>query len=94
MRTDTVEIYSDQSNAAVLRHPQRKFPGVLIQGDSLHAICRQADDILADVDSLRGTGAYDDLNDLRNRLWDYLIHCKVVLGEHGIPLPFSENTRF
>jgi hypothetical protein len=92
MRTDTVEIYSDQTNAAVLRHPQRKFPGVLIQGDSLHALCRQTDDILADADSLRGTDAYDDLSDLGDRLRDYLRHYKVVMEEHRLPLPFNDST--
>lgn len=91
MRTETVEIYSDQTNAAVLRHPGRRFPGVLVQGDSLYALCCQADGACAGAHSLRGTDAYDDINDLRNRLWEYLTHYKAVLGEHQIPLPFSEG---
>ena len=32
MHTELVEIYSDESNMAVMRHPGRRFPGVLIQG--------------------------------------------------------------
>jgi len=40
MRTEVVEIYSDQANAAVIRHPSRKFPGVLVQGDTLHLSCQ------------------------------------------------------
>jgi hypothetical protein len=91
MRTETVEIYSDQTNAAVLRHPGRRFPGVLVQGDSLYALCCQADQACAGAISLRGTDAYDDINNLRNRLWEYLAHYKAVLGEHRIPLPFSED---
>ena len=43
MREELVEIYSDASNAAVLRHPERKFPGVLLQGDTLHSICQSID---------------------------------------------------
>jgi len=35
MRTELIEIYSDKSNAAVLRHPGRKFSGLLVQGDTL-----------------------------------------------------------
>lgn len=91
MHTETVEIYSDKTNAVVLRHSARKFPGVLVQGDSLHALCCQADEACAGASSLLGTEAYDDLNDLRNRLWAYLTHYKTVLGEHEIPLPFSED---
>ncbi|WP_440590540.1 DUF6959 family protein [Rhodanobacter glycinis] len=90
MRTETVEIYSDQTNAAVLRHPGRKFPGMLVQGDSLYALCSHADRACAITP--HGTEAYDELNELRNKLWGYLTHYKVVLGEHQIPLPFSEGT--
>ncbi len=41
MRIENVEIYSDQSNMPVVRHPGRKFPGLLVQGDTLHALCTQ-----------------------------------------------------
>jgi hypothetical protein len=90
MRTEIVEIYSDQTNAAVLRHPGRKFPGVLVQGDTLHSLCRRADDACAGARGLVQSDAYDELNDLRNHLWSLLNHYKVVLGEHQIQLPFSQ----
>jgi hypothetical protein len=31
MRSEMVEIFSDQTNAAVMRHPGRAFPGVLVR---------------------------------------------------------------
>lgn len=43
MRVDSVEIFSDLTNAAVMRHPNRHFPGVLVQGDSLYVLCQKAD---------------------------------------------------
>jgi hypothetical protein len=93
MHIESVEIYSDQTNAAVLRHPGRKFPGVLLQGDSLYALCMQADAAcIEERDSLSSVN--DELNDLRNRLWGLLNHYKSVLDEHGIPLPFSEQPSF
>src|SRR5262245_1747536 len=39
MHVEQVEIYSDVSNAAVMRHPGRRFPGVLVQGDTLYTLC-------------------------------------------------------
>ena len=42
MRSESVEIYSDTTNAAVLRHPGKKFPGVLVQGDTLYTMCQAA----------------------------------------------------
>lgn len=90
MRIEAVEIFSDQTNAAVMRHPQRHFPGVLIQGDALYALCRQADTACAGARRASGGKDCDELNDLRNRLWGYLNHYKAILGQHQMPLPFSE----
>jgi hypothetical protein len=78
-----------QTNAAVMRYPGRHFPGVLIQGDSLHSLCRRADDLCQTIG--RGSSAFEEANALRNILQEYLSHYKVVLGEHDIPLPFSER---
>lgn len=89
MHTADVEIYSDQTNAAVLRHPGRRFPGVLIQGDSLYALCVQADDACASAKEKLDADAYGELNHLRNALWGYLNHYKSVLVEHKLPLPFG-----
>jgi hypothetical protein len=88
MRIDRVEIFSDQTNAAVMRHPDRHFPGVLIQGDNLHSLCRRADDLCQTIG--RSSPAYVEANALRNILQEYLNHYKVVLGEYDIRLPFSE----
>ena len=90
MRTEVVEIYSDQANAAILRHPGRKFPGVLVQGDTLHLLCHRADDACEAAKGVVQSDAYDELNDLRNQLWSLLNHYSSVLGEHQIPLPFSQ----
>ena len=91
MRIATVEILSDQTNAAVMRHPERRFPGILLQGDSLHALCRQADAACSGAKPSLSPETFDELNELRNRLWSYLNHYKAVLGEHQLPLPFSES---
>jgi len=91
MRTEVVEIYSDQTNAAVVRHPSRKFPGVLVQGDTLHSMCRRADDACKGTRGVVHSDTYDELNELRNHLWSLLNHYTSVLGEHQIPLPFSQE---
>lgn len=91
MRSEPVEIYSDQTNAAVMCHPGRRFPGVLIQGDSLSTLCADADEICERIG--RGGEGFEEANDLRNALWSYLTHYKTVLAEHGLPLPFSDRKR-
>jgi hypothetical protein len=90
MRVEPVEIYSDATNAAIMRHPGRRFPGVLVQGDTLSVLCQSADEICRASKSQLDSDLYEDLNRLRNRLWSFLTHYKAVLGEHGIPLPFAD----
>ena len=90
MYTASTEIYSDQTNAAVMRHPDRRFPGVLIQGDSLYSLCVAADASCQAFQSQAHTEAYQELNDLRNHLRSLLSHYKSVLAQHQIPLPFNE----
>jgi len=89
MHVEEVEIYSDATNRAILRHPSRKFPGVLIQGDNLHLLCQQADTACEGARETMSAENYAALNNLRNSLWAYLNHYKQVLGEHDMRLPFT-----
>ena len=91
MRTEPVEIYSDQTNAAVMRHPARRFPGVLVQGDNLFVLCEMADEACERIG--RGAPGFEEANEVRNALWGYLTHYKSILLEHGLPLPFSEQQK-
>ena len=93
MRTESVEIFSDQSNAAVMRRPGRKFPGVLVQGDTLHGLWLQADEACKAAYKVLQEDAYEELVGLRDRLWELLEHYKSVLVEHKHPLPFREAPR-
>ncbi|WP_115541227.1 DUF6959 family protein [Xanthomonas campestris] len=90
MRIENVEIYSEQSNAAVLRHPGRKYPGVLIQGDTLHNLCALARIACTESEG-KGLGAQDAIVELRDTLSSLLEHYKAVLDEHQTPLPFVEE---
>jgi hypothetical protein len=92
MHIEPVEIFSDETNAAVIRHPNRSFPGVLIQGDNLYAMCLAADDVCSKIG--RSSPAFDDANRVRNALWSYLSHYRAILTDHGLPFPFSEQPSF
>lgn len=93
MRKESLEIYSDETNMAVIRHSGRHFLGVLIQGDSLYLLCQTADLVCERAASSLDEDTRDEMNELRNTLWTFLTHYKLVLGEHGLPVPFSEQPR-
>jgi uncharacterized protein DUF6959 len=88
LRVDQVEIYSDATNAAIMRHPARRFPGLVIQGDSLNGLCQQMDQVCKLIDS--GSEAYEEANEARNHLWELRNHYVSVLVAHGIEMPFSD----
>ena len=91
MQTEAVEIYSDATNAVVMRHPGRSFPGVLVQGDTLYGLCHNADRVCAKGKGVLDGDTYLELDAIRNHLWELLTHYKSVLAAHDLPLPFSES---
>jgi len=90
MRSELVEIYSDATNAAIMRHPGRRFPGVLVQGDTLNALCRQADRACSDARIVLDEDAYLELTDLRDHLHQLRAHYRSVMADHGLTLPFVD----
>ncbi len=91
MREATVEIYSDATNVAVLRHPNRAFPGVLIQGDTLHTMHVRASLAAREHAAGNHAAAMEELEDLRDHLSELCLHYKRTLVEHGMQLPYSED---
>lgn len=90
MKKEEVEIYSDASNFAVLRHPGRHFPGSLIQGDSLYILLQNVIEAKEELDNGDGNAASEILEDVIEILADRLEHYKKTLREHGCELPFVE----
>ena len=88
MKVESVEIYSDATNAAVMRHPKRKFPGVLVQGDTLATLVRALASVQSSVQLSEDAAV--GLADVHDQLNELLQHYKAVLLEHSIGLPFHE----
>ena len=86
-----VEIYSDVSNAAVMRHPGA---GSRRAGAGRHAVLASATGPTRRARKPRSgldPDSYDELNEPQNQLWALLTHYKTVLREHNIPLSFVGN---
>ncbi len=83
-----IEVFSQATNAAVVRMPTRHFPGLVIQGDSLHILYDLADSIVqlaAPHDDEDLSGEAEELRDLLAR---YVSSYESVLKEYGIKLPY------
>ncbi len=88
MRTEAVEIYSDATNAAVMRHPARRFPGLLIQGDALASLVSRIDDIRREINGPEE--AAQELAAVHEHLNELLQHYRSVLLSHSVELPFRD----
>ena len=89
MRRQEVEVFSDLSNAVVLRTPSRHFPGCLIQGDSLHILLQSLAVVQSEADVLSEEAA-GELRDVLESLSELMSNYRAALLSHGIPLPFGD----
>jgi hypothetical protein len=83
-----VNVLGDAVNSPVLHFPGRRFPGVLIQGDSLKSMADLASEIgqqlsAGDIEEARSV-AEELYGLLRSRLDIY----QKALESHGVELPF------
>ncbi|MGW4676865.1 DUF6959 family protein [Micromonospora taraxaci] len=76
------ELLAREGNVAVVQLPGRRFPGVLIQGDTLAAM-RQ---------TIEGSSTTSELPreilEVRNQIDDLLSYYESVLEARGIRLPY------
>ncbi|KQW16894.1 hypothetical protein [Streptomyces sp. Root369] len=82
------ELFTDGGNDAVVRMPGRRFPGVLVQGDSLHVLRSDVAEVMqacerGDLDEARDSAGFllADLDALMGRY-------EAALNQHGIPRPY------
>jgi hypothetical protein len=92
MKLVELEVFSDTPNHAVIGVPGRRFPGSVIQGDSLSILCSEAKEL---SESIRASGLQDEellylAQEHQQKLLGRLLHYQQVLAEHGIPLPYGQ----
>lgn len=86
--TRAADVLYEGSNVAVVQLPHRRFPGAVIQGDSLKSLCDLAQEILTLVET--GTDPTDVAAELRDLLNAHLSTYEEVLRFRGLPLPYTK----
>lgn len=91
MKRIEVEAYDQAVNAWVIRPPGRRFPAVVIQGDSLHQLYALAQGVLdrARAQERRDPELIDEAEMLRDLLWQRMRQYEEVLHRHGFDLPYN-----
>ena len=91
MDIEPLDVYSRESNYAIVKPPGRNFPGCVIQGDSLANLCRMAKNIATAIRDNRASGEdfLESVQELNNALVGRILHYQRVLANNGIGLPYT-----
>ena len=89
MERKELEVFSEECNYAIVRMPDRSFPGCVIQGDSLSILLHCAERASALAAGTGDAELIDEIEELRESLADRLNHYAHVLKAHGMGLPFD-----
>jgi hypothetical protein len=84
-----LEVFSEATNAAVIQLPERRFPGVLVQGDTLRSWEITVEKIIEALKDDDLAEARDGAVYLHETLHHQIEHYERVLAKHKIRLPYG-----
>lgn len=88
MPDESIEVLSHTINRPVLRMPGRKFPGVLVQGDTLASLLALARMISERAKNQTDVELTELSQELHGELSDILYEYEQVLRANKSPLPY------
>ena len=77
-----VEVLGREGNVAVVRLPGRKFPGILVKGDTMATLR----DLFEEADGIPDLP--EGIQDARDRVLEFLQFYEAVLRDNGIARPY------
>lgn len=88
MESKLLDVFSELNNRGVVRMPGRRFPGSVIQGDTLSILFQHAEVILRESKDCGNPALAEASEELYDALRGHLAHYENVLNEHGMELPY------
>lgn len=82
------ELLSPPVNFAVVQLPERKYPGVVVQGDTLHSLKQQVEQMGRLLGTMNLEELAGEIEYMEARLSEALGHFERVCAERGIRLPY------
>jgi hypothetical protein len=88
-----VKLLAVPSNFAVVQLPGRRFPGVVMQGDTLSDYVTTLSEVLGSLDETEQEEAYFEVLRLKEQLENALDHYEQVCSNNGIELPYVRKPK-
>lgn len=86
-----VEVFSTGGNGQVIRAEGRKFPGILLQGDTLYSILETLKNCEGLLREGKASEALEESEGLIEQLSEYLDFYEKALTKHQIRLPYNKS---
>lgn len=83
-----MELFSDEGNNAVLRLPGRQYPGVLIQGDTLHGLVERLSEAISALERKEFAEAEEVIRHLEVEFREVQSRYESAVRRGGVPLPY------
>jgi hypothetical protein len=93
MSPDIPEILSHIPNSGIVQMPGRKFPGIVVQGDTLSNLFDGVRFLLREFKLRRDEERYFDTLIIAEQLQGQLVHYEETLAKRGIALPYTVSVR-
>jgi hypothetical protein len=93
MQSDNLKILSQIPNSGIVQLPGRKFPGVVIQGDTLSNLFDGVRCVLQEAKRLQNEELFYEMLMLAEQLQGQLLHYEETLAKQGIELPYTISVR-
>lgn len=83
-----IELLGESGNCALAARASRKFPGLLIQGDTLKSLKEAADGLLGELESGDIEGGRYSAMEIKEALEEFVATYERLMGEARRPLPY------
>ncbi|MEK7413938.1 MAG: hypothetical protein AAB263_11545 [Planctomycetota bacterium] len=93
MASDIALILSHIPNSGIVQLPGRRFPGIVMQGDTLSNIFDSARSLLAEFKRLRDEERYYETLMFTEQLQAQLVHYEETLQARCMQLPYTVSIR-
>jgi hypothetical protein len=89
--SSSAKILENGANGAVVQLPERKYPGIVVQGDSLLILVSNFEELRENIAKEDRTEVMASLEMIERSLKGRLAFYESVLAKHGIELPYGKK---
>jgi len=92
MEIEPIEVYSHATNSCIVKMPERQYPGVVIQGDSLASLLHIALGLVEKLEGKTDEETFLGALEVAEALEAHLLNYEKTLRLHKIELPYRRDT--